>query len=84
MNNLGSLIKNYLLDSFGFNKAKYTTDSKVKNKNTGYTILMVVVFVILITTVFGMCMGMAKSLKTIDALYILPTIMMTAASLMAL
>ncbi|MEG0586184.1 MAG: hypothetical protein RR504_07330 [Christensenellaceae bacterium] len=84
MNNLGSLIKNYLLDSFGFNKAKYTTDSKVKNKNTGYTILMVVVFAILITTVFGMCMGMAKSLKTIDALYILPTIMMTAASLMAL
>lgn len=84
MNNLGTLIKIHIKTSFGFNKAKFSTDKKAAGRSTGMSVLLIICYILILFAVFAMALGMTYSLQAIGAEYIMLNIMMMAASLVTL
>ena len=72
MNNLGTLIKIHIKTSFGFNKAKFSTDKKAAGRSTGMSVLLIICYILILFAVFAMALGMTYSLQAIGAEYIMP------------
>lgn len=85
MNKMGLLLKVQILNSFGFNKAKYSKDAKEKHKFTGFAILMVFVGLLMLFYITMYSYIMADQFQKAGVtLELLPALMMAAASVVTL
>lgn len=80
MNNIILLLKIQILDMFRFNKAFYKMNKKEKFKQLLFVLLFLLLFVSVTATSFMYSYGLSETLTLLNALSLLPVIMMTAST----